>query len=398
MPINPPVPTARRRRRAFARGPRRLWVLAAALLALLAGAATAEASGVSLQTDAGQKNVNWTSIRAGNVQGTSYALPDGTSVPSAHGMTVRALLQAAGLDPATVTSVDIGGYSVPPTDLDTAVVLAASGVSTVYVDGAVSTSGGQLTGAVSGGTAAAAATPTAASTPLTASVTIAPNPVSGAHQPVFFSASVTGPPGAIVHYSWSFGDGSYSTQVAPTYSYSADGDYPATLTVRAGGEAFITPVPITVHVGHPRRTVAGTGLGTSNATGSGSGGSGTGRGGNGGGANTGGTKGATQPKPAPKPAVRPPAPVAAPGAAAKAASAQAAAAGQPVRGILLADIGSPLDLHLSPPPPSGSPGAAHKSAGGSRGIAALLGGIALALAIVGLGGLAERRRVTLRLA
>lgn len=52
-----------------------------------------------------------------------------------------------------------------------------------------------------------------------------PNAVS------FSSAGSTDSDGNIVSYSWSFGDGNASTQANPTHTYSAAGNYTATLTV-----------------------------------------------------------------------------------------------------------------------------------------------------------------------
>ena len=397
MPIHPPVPTARRRRRAFVRGLARLAVLAASFGLL--GTATAGAIGAGAYVHGASGSAR--SFSASELhQGGSLTCTVGGQSQSELGMSVAALLSAAGYDATSVTSVTLDNTPIAKADLYTAGVFSNNGTTAGACDptaGLYSAPSGLLHDVSVSGGAPAATTPDA--TPLSVTVSAAKETVA-VGETVYLAAQVAAPAGAQLSYSWSYGDGASSTLATPPpHAYARDGDYTAVVTV-SDGSGVAPRADVVIHVGHPHRTATGTGLGTSNGTGSGAGGTGSGTGGTGGGANTGGTKGATQPRPAPKPVVRPPTPpVPQPGAAAKAATAHAAAvASQPVRGILLADLGSPLDLHLSPPPPSGSPGAAHKSAGGSSGIAALLGGIALALAIVGLGGLAERRRVTLRLA
>ncbi|WP_200942816.1 PQQ-dependent sugar dehydrogenase [Cellulomonas sp. Root485] len=66
-------------------------------------------------------------------------------------------------------------------------------------------------------TAAASATPTSGTAPLTVS---------------FSSAGSNDPDGGTLSYSWAFGDGTTSTAANPTKTYSANGSYTATLTVR----------------------------------------------------------------------------------------------------------------------------------------------------------------------
>jgi hypothetical protein len=70
--------------------------------------------------------------------------------------------------------------------------------------------------------ALAAATPTGGDVPV---------PVS------FSSAGSTDPDGAIVAYSWDFGDGETSTEAHPTHLYTAGGPYVATLSVTDNGGA-----------------------------------------------------------------------------------------------------------------------------------------------------------------
>ena len=395
MPIHSPVPTARRRRRALVRGLGRLGVLAASFGLLGTASAGAIGAGAYVHGAAGPaKTFSASQLH----QGGSLTCAVGGQAQPVLGMSVADLLSAAGYDAASVSSVTVDGTAIAKADLYTTAVFSNNGTTAGVCDpgaGLYSAPSGLLHDvSVSGGVPAA----TTDATPLSVTVTAAKETVA-VEETVYLAAQVAAPAGAQLSYSWSYGDGATSTLATPPpHAYAVDGDYTAVVTV-SDGSGVSPRADVVIHVGHPHRTATGTGLGTTNATGSGAGGTGNGNGGTGGGTNTGGTKGRTQPKPAPKPAVRPPNPVPLPGAAAKAATARAAAvASQPVRGILLASLGSPLDLHLSPPPPSGSPGAARKTVGGSSGIAAVLGGIALALAIVGLGGLAERRRVTLRLA
>ena len=58
--------------------------------------------------------------------------------------------------------------------------------------------------------------------------------VTGGQAPltvVFSSAGSTDNDGGITGYAWDFGDGNSSTSANPTYTYSAEGTYTATLTV-----------------------------------------------------------------------------------------------------------------------------------------------------------------------
>jgi len=71
----------------------------------------------------------------------------------------------------------------------------------------------------------------AANQPPTASVSA--NKTSGkAPLAVNFTGSGTDPDGTIAGYSWSFGDGTTSTQQNPTHQYTAQGAYTVVLTVR----------------------------------------------------------------------------------------------------------------------------------------------------------------------
>jgi hypothetical protein len=404
MPITPSIAPPRPGGRP--RAPRRIGALLVALVVLVA-AASADAS-VRLHIGSRIVTVPVTPGASGTY--TLRTAPGQSQRVTLSGMTVSEALGAAGLSPGTVSGVTVGNVTLSPIDIadpssfpDGPALFTSNGGSTrffrptrgandVNANDYIQTPAGQPIDVFV--TDTSAPTPTAATdSQLQVSALATPTQLP-AGQTVSFQALVANPPanGAQLDYSWSFGDGASALGSSPDHAYATDADYLAVVTVTSQGSRG--QASVTVHVGHPHRTATGTGLGTTNATGSGAGGSGTGKGGTGGGNNTGGGKGVTQPKPAPKQPLARKSP--APGAAAKAAAKPSVPVSQPVRGILLADIGSPLDLRLSPPPPAGSPGAAHKSVGGSGGFPAVIAGIALALAIVTLGGLAERRRVTLR--
>jgi hypothetical protein len=407
MPINPSLPTARPRPGGLARAPRRIVAVLVGLLALVL-AAGAQAS-VRLHIGSRTVTVSITATTTGTY--TLRSAPGQSQRITLSGMTVADVLTAAGLTPSTVSGVTVGSVGLSPIDIadpsdfpdGPALFTVSSGTTRFFrptrnvgdvnaADYIQTPPGLPLDVFVSSGTPSVPG-PSVDSSTLSVTADVSPTQLPSG-QTAFFTAIVANPPvsGAPLDYSWSFGDGASSLGAGPSHAYATDGDYLAVVTVTSQGARG--QASVTVHVGHPHRTTQGTGLGTTNATGSGGGGSGTGKGGTGGGNNTGGGKGVTQPKAAPKQPVARKAST--PGAAAKAAAAHPnTPSAQPVHGVLLADIGSPLDLRLSPPPPSGSPGPAHKSAGGSAGFPAALAGIALALVIVTLGGLAERRRVTL---
>lgn len=411
MAITPKGPTA-------FRGRRRLLSAAAIAYACLLGAAGAQAS-TGAAVHVGTKTVTITAgqISAGSDVSGTFTLRQaiGQAAPIAlHGMSIRTLLSAAGVDPNTVSGVTVGSASPlsasdigdpPPFPQGPALITISNGESRFFrpvrnpsdVNGPdyVSTPPGQAIDVfVEGGSL----TPTSVEASQLRVTASAIPTQARAQQLVSFDALVDNrPPGVDLTYSWSFGDGATTYGAAPSHAYAADGDYPATVTVSGAGTSGISAV-VVIHVGHPKRRSSGTGLGNSTATGSGSGGTGTGKGGKGGGSGTGG-KGQTQRRVQPKPATQQPAQTPKPVGVAKAQTARATAGGpQAVRGVLLADAGSPFDLRLSPPPPSGSAGAAHKSRGGAGGVAAVVLGLAFALTIATLGGLKERRRGTISLA
>ncbi|WP_432899673.1 carbohydrate-binding protein [Micromonospora matsumotoense] len=70
----------------------------------------------------------------------------------------------------------------------------------------------------------------------------------------FSSAGSADPEGGALTYSWAFGDGTTSTAANPTKTYTADGSYTATLTVRDAQGATGTN-SVTVNVGNTAPTV-----------------------------------------------------------------------------------------------------------------------------------------------
>ena len=408
MAIIPKGPTA-------SRGRRRLPSAAAVAAACLLGAAGAQASTGAI-VHVGTKTVTVTGgqITAGSDVSGTFTLRQaiGQAAPiTLHGMSIRALLGAAGVDPSTVSGVTVGSAAPlspvdigdpPPFPQGPALITVSNGTSRFFrpvrnasdvnAPDYISTGYGQpIDVFVEGGSVAATSVQSSQLRVTASAIPTQADP----HQLVSFIALVDNPPpGVDLGYSWSFGDGASTYGAAPNHAYAADGDYPATVTVSGSGKSGISSV-VVIHVGHPKRRSTGTGLGNSTATGSGAGGTGTGKGGTGGGSGTGG-KGQTQPKAQPKPATQQPAQTAKPVGVAKAQTASKTAGGpQLVHGVLLADAGSPFDLRLSPPPPSGSAGAAHNSRGGAGGVAAVVLGLAFALTIATLGGLKERRRGTI---
>ncbi|GAA2313432.1 hypothetical protein GCM10010149_75870 [Nonomuraea roseoviolacea subsp. roseoviolacea] len=72
---------------------------------------------------------------------------------------------------------------------------------------------------------------------------------------VFSSEGSADPDGQALSYSWDFGDGGTSTQANPTHTYTAKGEFQATLTVKdPAGNSGTAGVPITV--GNTAPTVA----------------------------------------------------------------------------------------------------------------------------------------------
>lgn len=75
------------------------------------------------------------------------------------------------------------------------------------------------------------------------SVSPSANPPNGqAPLTVQFTANASDPDGLIVSYAWSFGDGGTSTAADPSYTYTAAGNYQATLTVADNQGATVSGI------------------------------------------------------------------------------------------------------------------------------------------------------------
>ena len=74
-------------------------------------------------------------------------------------------------------------------------------------------------------------------------------PLQGPSPPLDVSFSSTGtydPDGGTLSFSWDFGDGSISTEASPVHTYSARGQYQATLTVSDGADSAFKSISIVV--------------------------------------------------------------------------------------------------------------------------------------------------------
>jgi PKD domain len=229
---------------------------------------------------------------------------------------------------------------------------------------------------------------------------------------VSFSARVRFPPtGAQLTYQWDFGDGTRAVGSHVTHVYTIAGDMQAQVSVRGTGGSTARcktscggVATVDVRVGEPPEqpqaadTTPGSGTGNPQAPGSSAGDSAGGRGGSGGGPGTGaaGTPSAAgKPKPNAKrePArAKPPPP------------SERAAAGPLITGVLLAGEETLPTAKLPAPKfspatrPGGDEQGLQATRGGSEESAQLGGGVALALLVMGLGALRERRLVKLRVA
>ena len=236
----------------------------------------------------------------------------------AGGVSLRSLVSQVGVDPASVTFVnvtrdDAGQIALTRAQLGSARIVD-DGTSTRFVHGSAritATSGtGPLQISVNGGDMSVIASASR-------------NSIQ-ADESVSFSARVRfAPPGAQLTFEWDFNDGSPPQRGrVVTHTYKFGGDYAARVTVTgtsgSTGRCATNCVgtdDVTVSVGEPPPPPPppppGVGGGTGDGSGTGSGtGAGTGRGGSGGGAGSGSDPaGTTQtpaaPKPEPKPKPKP---------------------------------------------------------------------------------------------
>jgi hypothetical protein len=358
---------------------------------LLVGAKTITVSGDQITGEA-------------DVQGTSYTL----KAPGVHskqiqltGLSINSLLSLAGLDTSTIESVAVEHPDGGETDLNQADISASppypEGPAVVFENGSTTGFFRPIVGP--GDNNASDATTSSPDEPLQITVqTIGQLTVSAKATPkrtsvgqsVTFVATASGGSSGAVSYDWSFGDGSTGSGSVVSHSYQAIGQYAAAVTATVPGSGAVSAV-LAVVVGHPKTSKV-PGAGTSN---SGVGGSGTGKGG-------GGTGSGSSAKPAAHSAPKTTAKVSsAPGVANPlAAQAPSPPVGDQVEGILLTDAGAPLAplVSATSTPGSAASSASQTASTGGGSVGAVGGGLALTIAIVTLGALDERRRVSLRIA
>ena len=313
------------------------------------------------------------------------------------GMTIRSLVQGVGVDPASVTFVnvtrdDAGQIALTRSQLGSARIID-NGTATRFVHGATTITATAATGplqiSVNGGDMTVVAS--------------ASRSRIDANESVSFSARVRfAPPGAQLSFEWDFNDGSPTQRGRfVTHTYKFGGDYAARVTVT--GTSGATGRCATSCIGHddvrvsvgepppePPPPPPGTGGGTGDPTGAGTGsGAGSGGGGAGGAAGAGTDPDGTpepaaakpKPEPRPKPKPKPKKPF-----------------GVTISGVLISDPGTTitkLPSGAAAGSPQGRPQA--RADDGEPAIELPLAGIA-ALAVFSLGALRERRGVRLRVA
>ncbi len=286
-----------------------------------------------------------------------------------------------------------------------ALACAASliGLVSIGAAGALALPGGGATGATTGnqGTFTSApsgspAPPVSTVPPVQASPAVGPlivtmtasSQVARVDQTVTYTADVSGaPPGKRIIYEWALDGGGTATGQQISRSYATPGQYSVAVTVTVASVAGLSGLAdqLTVVVPNaPPSKLRGAGT----AAGGGSG-SGHGRGGGGGSgsakspaarakrsAGTASAQGVANPLPA--------------------QASSGLAAGQ-VEGFLLTVVGVPfVPPAATPTPATSSSGGSDSGFAGGGSAAAVGGGIALTIAIVTLGALDERRRISLR--
>jgi hypothetical protein len=330
---------------------------------------------------------------------------------SLRGLSIRGLLALAGFNPGAVTHVSVVGGDGPlitltgpeinnPPFAEGPALVADVGGETRFVKPARnageasnyvrSVPGTPLEIQVNGGgllAVEATASPTSAKT----------------GQTITLKAHVRfAPPGASFTYTWNFDDGGAGSGQQTTHKYTNGGDFEVLVQVRGVGGSQCTPScggPGKVRVqisGQTRRPqdVQGTPLG-GGPGGTGTGGTGTGTGSGSGSGGAGGSSGTSKGsrKPPPLRAERPEA------HSRFSSNPQAGAGTTIVQGILLAGQGSAIEGILPPgSSPPGSPKPREGVPGRVENPSQLALSVVLALAVVLLGALRERRHVRLRVA
>jgi hypothetical protein len=233
------------------------------------------------------------------------------------------------------------------------------------------------------------AAPPVAEGPLVVTMTASPQ-VAAVGQTVTYAAQVSGvPPGKHVRYDWAFSGGTATGQQV-SRSYPDPGDYPVAVTVTVVSVAGLSGVAsqLTLVASNTPSKVPGSG--SPDASGSGSG---TGKGGGHGSGNGSSSKSAAARAKRAKQAA-----AAAGVANPLAVQTPSAQVGDQVEGFLLTDAGAPFAPPVASTPTSASSASGGSAAGvgGAGGAAGVGGAIALTIAIVTLGALDERRRLSLR--
>jgi len=396
--------------------------LALSFAALLTGASIAHAGpGVTLTQGV---NNPTKLISGGQISGSAdasgtYNLRERPGDPgkpiSLSGLSMRGLLSLAGYNPGAVRFVQIVGgdgsvitvtgpeINSPPFP-DGPALVSDNGATTRFVKPSL-TSGG-----TSQSVASVPGTPIEMTVEggslLSVRATASPSTVK-VGQTVTFHASVAfAPPGASFTYEWDFGDGSSASGATVTHQYELSGDFTARVTVHGTGGSGprcnpLCDGPKNVFVtvtGQEREGDLGTPQGGGDASslgGTGTGGTGSGTGSGGGGTDL--TEfGGYAPKPERKP---PPIKQPRPEPHSPFSSDPASGVGKTiVEGILLAGTGQTVKSALSKGAPAGNPKPRKGTPGTAPHPTRISIALILAMAIMSLGALRERRRVRLRLA
>lgn len=330
-----------------------------------------------------------------NLPARTYTLPPDSSTPGKKvtlaGVSIGSLLARGGISAQRVQVVkkNGGSYVVTPANFGTAFV-ADSGSTTYFIrsQGGVlaeftETTDVPLEVSVDGGDLAIRVTRSRKKIKVGESVT--------------FGAKVRfGAPGTTYSYTWDYGEGPVNgAQVTATakvpgilFAQVDVRDTDPSCTVRCGGTEQIQVEVGDVPEQPPAPTAGGpngTAGGAGSSGGTGGGGSGGSGGGSGSGTGTGGEDSSATAKPAPKPEPKPPPPPPKP-------------FGETISGVLINDTGATVEKLPGGEPAGGAAGVRAVRGGETAGAFPLgLGGL-LALAVMWVGALRERRSVRLRVA